>query len=213
MRRFLAQVSGPHEGSGPIGAPDPGGDVFDSGWPLPTRGRSYKGRSSPSAFLFLRLSPALASLLRHLHDPNPAARTPHPRLRPHDVNPKDLSGPALLPAPAGSFRKGGVLHFQRPSPRGARGKKKLLRWPSRGMWPREIHRPKSGPSFTSPLTPGSNCTSPIPQRGKARQGGGRSPALSEPFFLLHGRDGFRRGEGCSGVVEKVIGSWRGGEGG
>ena len=94
---------------------------------------------------------------------------------------------ALLPTPAGSFQKGGVTHFQRLAP---------------------MNRP-----MTNDL--------PFVARGKNRRENPRTIGIPSsfswrywnPLFLFLGRDGFISREGCSGVVEKVIGSWRSGEGG
>ena len=79
------------------------------------------------------------------------------------------SRPALLSAPSGSVQKGGVLHFHAPPLAACGGRGNRCGGPPGGMCPREIHHPKSGPHPTSPLTSGSNRTSPIPKRGKNRR--------------------------------------------
>ena len=105
--------------------------------------------------------------------------TPFTRPSPLDDSPLDDFHSLLLTLrSARAF----ISTAPRPSLLGAWGKNSLL-LPPRGGGAGDIYRPKSGPHFTSTLTPGSNRPSPVPKRGKARKGGGEIPGVLLELLL------------------------------
>ena len=118
---------------------------------------------------------------------------PHARLE------RSPGGPcSRLHLPSRSLSKGGVPSHPLPTRRAGDGGKSVLAQ-VQGIIP-----PKSGPHLFSPLTPGSDRTSPTPSAEKI---GGKSRTPSEILLasLLAFSDGFRRGKVV--VVVMVIVAW------
>ena len=124
--------------------------------------------------------------------------------------------PGFSPRPSSSSRgklpDGGRSLLPTPSPLPSRraGEEEIVAVALQGKVAQGLLSPKIRPPPHITFDPWLEPHLPHPERRKARQGGQGNPRRYRNPFFLHGRDGFRRGEGCSVVVEKVISGWRGG---
>jgi len=143
--------------------------------------------SSPTAETPKLQAPARLHTTAHSSDMTLSPRLHHsttPRDRPRETETDRLLSLDDLHSLLFTLRSARAFISTAPAPPFFQHARETSRiFPPRGGVAGDIFRPKSGPHFTSTLTPGSNRPSPVPKRRKARKGGGEIPGVLLELLL------------------------------